>query len=236
LIEINHLKKSFSNQQVLKGIDLKIESGGIFAVLGPNGSGKTTILKCILGMVIPNSGKISIDGMEIGNQWSYREKIDYLPQITNFPDNLRVSELIRLVKDVRQTKSYEKDLIERFGLEPYLDKKIRNLSGGTRQKVNVVLAFMFNSPILILDEPTAGLDPVALIHLKELIDEAKKAGKTILFTTHIMTLVEELSDEIVFLLEGKIYFRGTLEELSEITKEPTLERSIAHILRKNNHQ
>ena len=113
-----------------------------------------------------------------------------------------------------------------------MNKKLGNLSGGTKQKVNIVLAFMFDSELIILDEPTNGLDPIALIHLKELVQKAKNEGKTILITTHIMSLVDEIADEIVFLLDGKIYFKGTVPQLKTQTAETNLEHAIARLLQR----
>jgi Cu-processing system ATP-binding protein len=233
MVAIQNLHKRFNKNIVLQGIDLQINEGGIFAVLGPNGSGKTTLIKCILGMVIPNAGDIAVLGQPIKNNSTYRKQIDYLPQIANFPGNLRVRELIRMIKDLRNESTRDKELIRLFELEPFLDKRLANLSGGTRQKVNIVLTFMFDSPLLILDEPTTGLDPISLIHLKELIEEEKNNGKTILITSHIMSFVEEVADEIVFLLEGNIYFKGSIENIKTKTGQPDLEHAIASILTKN---
>ena len=233
MVSIQNLHKKFGKNIVLDGIDLNINDGGIFAVLGPNGSGKTTLIKSILGMVIPNKGTISVLGENIKNGSSYRQKIDYLPQIANFPGNLKVNELIKMIKDLRGTKTTDDQLIGFFKLEPFLDKKLGNLSGGTKQKVNLVLAFMFDSPLIILDEPTSGLDPISLIRLKELIQLEKANGKTILITSHIMSFVEEVSDEIVFLLEGQIYFKGSIKELKPKTNQPDFEHAIASILTQN---
>jgi Cu-processing system ATP-binding protein len=230
MIEIKKICKRFGKLTVLDQLDLEIRQGGIFAVLGPNGSGKTTLIKCVLGMVIPNSGEISIKGVSVLRKWAYRNEIDYLPQIANFPANLTVIELIEMVKNLRPKSANERELIQLFELESYLKKKLGNLSGGTKQKVNLVLTFMFDSDLIILDEPTNGLDPVSLIRLKKLIDEEKKKGKTILITTHIMSLVEEIADEIVFLLDGSIYFQGTVKELKEKTNQTDLEHAIANII------
>ncbi|MBK8490148.1 MAG: ABC transporter ATP-binding protein [Saprospirales bacterium] len=231
MIAIEQLHKAYGKLPVLKGISLEFNAPGrITAILGPNGSGKTTLMKAILGMVLPDQGKIMVEGKSIKGQWVYRNRIDYLPQIARFPENLRVRELIAFIHDLRQGETREAALIRLFGLDAHLDKRLGNLSGGTKQKVNLVLAFMYDSPILILDEPTSGLDPIAMIRLKELIQAEKKRGKLILITTHIINFVEEMADEIVFLLEGNIYFRGSQDELKTRVGETSLERAIASIL------
>ena len=233
MIEIANLNKKFGKLTVLDGLDLQIDSGGIFAVLGPNGSGKTTLIKSVLGMVIPDQGEIKIDGDSVLGGWKYRNDINYLPQIANFPANLNVRELIKMVKNLRPKEASDKDLIERFGLEQFLDKKLGNLSGGTKQKVNILLTFMFESDLIILDEPTTGLDPISLIHLKEIIREERSKGKTILITTHIMSFVEEIADEIVFLLDGEIYFKGSSNDLKQKTNQKDLEHAIAKLISKD---
>jgi Cu-processing system ATP-binding protein len=233
MVSIQNLHKKFGKNQVLTGVDLTIKEGGIFAVLGPNGSGKTTLIKSILGMVIPDKGTITVHDQNIKNNSDYRFNIDYLPQIANFPSNLKVKELIKMIKDLRGKTDEDERLIDLFKLNPFLDKKLGTLSGGTKQKVNLILTFMFNSPLIILDEPTSGLDPISMIRLKDLIQAEKAKGKTILITSHIMSFVEEVSDEIVFLLEGKIYFKGTVSELKTKTNQPDFEHAIASILTDN---
>ena len=232
MIEFNNLHKRFGKLTVLDGLDLAIKKGGIFAILGPNGSGKTTLIKCLLGMVIPNKGDISFNNENVLRKWDYRNNLNYLPQIANFPPNLTVIELLRMIKNLRPKESKEQELIELFGLKEFLNKKLGNLSGGTKQKVNIVLTFMFDSELIILDEPTTGLDPIALIHLKELIRKEKEKGKTVLITTHIMSVVEELADEIVFLLDGKIYFKGSIDALKKQTNNDNLEHAIANLISK----
>jgi Cu-processing system ATP-binding protein len=232
MIVFKNLHKKFGKLVVLNGLDLNIKEGGIFAILGPNGSGKTTLIKCLLGMVIPNEGSIAYKGKSVLRKWDYRNDLNYLPQIANFPPNLTVVELIEMVKNLRPKQSYEQDLIKLFGLTDSLQKKLGNLSGGTKQKVNIVLTFMFDSNLIILDEPTNGLDPIALIHLKELILREKAKGKTILITTHIMSFVDEMADEIVFILDGKIYFKGSVDALKKQTNNDNLEHAIANLIAK----
>nr|WP_299384006.1 ABC transporter ATP-binding protein [Allomuricauda sp.] len=229
MIQIKDLHKKFGKNKVLDQLDLDIEGGGIFAILGPNGSGKTTLIKSILGMVVIDQGSISVLGSSVSKHWKYRKEINYLPQIANFPGNLRVRELIKMIQDLRQKSNKSEKLVQVFQLDPFLDKKLSTLSGGTKQKVNIVLTFMFDSPVLILDEPTTGLDPAALIQLKALIQQEKEQGKTILITSHILSFVEEVADEIVYLLEGKIYFRGTLSQLKKTTGQADFEHAIAAI-------
>lgn len=233
MITIENLYKKFGKVEVLNKLQLDIKKGGVFAVLGPNGSGKTTLIKSILGMVIPNKGTITINNENILKKHEYRNNINYLPQIANFPNNLTVKELINLVKNLRVKSTQDTELVELFGLTPFLNQKLGNLSGGTRQKVNIVLTFMFDSPITILDEPTTGLDPISLIHLKDIISKEKNNGKTILITSHIMSFVEEIADQIVFLLDGKIYFKGSIAELQKETNQQNLETAIATILSKS---
>lgn len=232
MIAIENLHKAFANNKVLAGIDINFATKGkITAVLGPNGSGKTTLIKCILGMVIPDQGKIVIGSKPIKGQWTYRSQINYLPQMARFPENLTVQELIALISDLRGQDNQSSKLIKLFGLEPYLGKRLVNLSGGTKQKVNLTLTFMYDSPLVILDEPTSGLDPLAMVALRDLIREEQQKGKMILVTTHIMSFVEEIADDIVFLLEGKIYFQGSLTDLKAQYGEVNVERAIAKILK-----
>ena len=230
MITIRKLHKSFGKNHVLNGISLNFDQPGITAVLGPNGSGKTTLIKSILGMVLPDEGDIEVQGENIRGKWQYREHIAYLPQIARFPENLTMNELLNMVKDLRKGSAADEHLIDLFDLRRFIDKRLGNLSGGTRQKVNLVLTFMYNCPIIILYEPTAGLDPVSIIRLKEVIEEQRANGKTILITTHVMSLVEELADEVIFLLEGNVHFRGSLKILKETYRETNVERAIAALL------
>ena len=231
MIEIQKLNKSYKKNHVLKRISLSISGPGIVALLGPNGSGKTTLLKCFLGMVLPDSGEILFKGKSTLKEYKYRKDISYLSQIARFPENLTAKDLISLMKEIKPGKTREDQFVKIFNLEKELDKKMGSLSGGTRQKVNITLALMHDDPLIILDEPSTGLDPLSLQELKKFILEEKARGKLILITTHILNLAEELADDVIFLLEGNIYFNGRLGELLSDQQEINLEGAIAHILK-----
>ncbi len=222
MICIKDLYKTYGNNEVLKGISLNLDEPGVVAVLGPNGSGKTTLLKCLLGMVLCNRGEILFEGKSISNQFTYRSHISYLSQIARFPENLTPEELIQLMKSIRRRSDTREELfIDMFKLEGELNKKMSSLSGGTRQKVNITLALMHDDPVIILDEPSTGLDPLCLKRLKSFICHERDRGKLILITTHILSLAEDLADHVLFLLEGHIYL-GPLGECSLATRRPLL--------------
>ncbi|MDB5263512.1 MAG: copper-transport ATP-binding protein NosF, partial [Adhaeribacter sp.] len=183
-----------------------------------------------LGLTLPDKGQILINTEDIKDNGRYKSHIGYMPQIARFPENLTVAELLRMTKDIRKTPSSEENYIMLFNLEAFRHKKLKNLSGGTKQKVNAILAFMFDPAILIFDEPSVGLDPVSHLKLKNLMRQERERGKTILLTTHILSEVEELADEIIFLMDGKIYFKGSVAELVEAQQENNLERAIARML------
>lgn len=232
MIVLTSISKSFGKNRVLRNIDFTIDKGKVISMLGPNGSGKSTLIKCILNLVIPTSGNIEIDGFASTDERS-RKIISYMPQIAKFAENISALRLFQLMTELRGVQTDPSHLIHYFELEPHVKKPLGELSGGTRQKVSAVLAFMFDSPIIVLDEPTVGLDPVSRVKFKQLVLEEKKKGKTIFFTSHIMSDVEEIADEIAFLLEGEIVFSGKPEALKTQTGESNLERSIAAFITQN---
>ncbi|AFD06844.1 ABC transporter ATP-binding protein [Solitalea canadensis] len=233
MIQINELKKSFGKLHVLKGITTSFEPGQVISVLGPNSSGKTTLIKSILGMVIPDSGTITFNGTNIQSNPSYKNHIGYMPQIGRYPDNMKIGQLIDMMKDIRNFKKIDEELLEQFDLPSIYQKPMRTLSGGTRQKVSAVLAFMFNPEVLILDEPTAGLDPVAAEILKAKIHKEKENGKLILLTSHIMSEVDELADKVLYMMEGSIRFNYDVDDFKAITGEQKLGKAIINYLKMN---
>ncbi len=233
MIRIEHINKRFKKLQALEDINAEFHKGQVISLIGPNGSGKTTLIKLILGMVRPNTGKIFVDDKLIDNDPAYREKIGYMPQIGRYPDNMKIGQLFKMLMQVRNKKEEEPDktLIEQFELEKIFEKPMRTLSGGTRQKVSAAIAFLFVPPILILDEPTAGLDPLASEILKEKIIAEKEKNKLILITSHILSDLDELTSHIMYMQEGKMLFFKEIEALQEETGEVRLGKAIARIMK-----
>jgi Cu-processing system ATP-binding protein len=232
MISVKELKKRFGKLQALKGVSADFTSGKSYALIGPNGSGKTTLIKSVLGMVIPTSGEIWVDGENVRNHWSYREKIGYMPQIGRYPDNMRIGQLLDMMKNIRKNPPIlDEELIEAFKLEQMLDKRMHTLSGGTRQKVSAALAFLFNPPVLFLDEPTAGLDPVSVEILKEKILKEKENNKLLIITSHIMSDLDDLATEVMYLQEGLIRYNNSIAELKDITGEQRLGKAMAKMIR-----
>ena len=235
MIRIEEISKSFGKLKVLNGISVSCERGETISLIGPNSSGKTTLIKCLLGMVIPDKGKIYFDNSDIAGSWQYREKIGYMPQIGRYPENMTIGEVFDMVLDIRKKKESETDreLIHAFGLDLVLSKRMRTLSGGTRQKVSASLAFMFQPQVLILDEPTAGLDPVATEALKEKIRREKEKGRLVLITSHVLSDLDDLVSRVIYLHEGNVLFHKSISDLRKDTGEEKLSRAIAAVMKKN---
>ena len=232
MIIASNVTKTYGKLRALDDISVTCNKGQTIGLIGPNGSGKTTLIKTILGMVVPDSGFITFDQHNIHHNWKYRERIGYMPQIGRYPDNMTISQVITMMKDIRKSmKSLDEDLIREFDLKAIEHKKMSTLSGGTRQKVSASLAFLFNPDVLILDEPTAGLDPVASEILKQKIVTEKEKGKLILITSHILSEMDDLVSEIVYMQEGRIRFHKTMDQLREDTGQVRLASAIAQVMR-----
>lgn len=231
MIIANNINKKFGKIQVLKNVTVTCNKGECIGLIGPNGSGKTTLIKSILGMVVADSGFITFNGKNILHNWQYRSQIGYMPQIGRYPDNMNIGQVIDMMKDIRnQQKNLDEELIQHFGLTEILGKKMRTLSGGTRQKVSAALAFLFNPSVLILDEPTAGLDPLSTEILKSKIITEKKKGKLVLITSHILSDMDDLVTQIIYMQDGKAVFHKSIQALKEDTGEIKLSKAIAQVM------
>jgi Cu-processing system ATP-binding protein len=235
MIIASNVSKKFGKLKALDDVSVTCNKGECIALIGPNGSGKTTLIKSILGMVIPDSGFITFNSRNILHDWQYRSHIGYMPQIGRYPENMTIGQVLDMMKDIRNHRHSESDeeLVTIFQLEPMFGKRMRTLSGGTRQKVSAALAFLFNPDVLILDEPTAGLDPLSSELLKNKITKEKNKGKLILITSHILSELDDLVTQVIYMQDGKLRFHKSITELQAETGEEKLNKAIASIMSKN---
>lgn len=232
MIEIKNLTKKFGKLNVLQNVSLSCKKGECIALIGPNGCGKTTLIKTILGMVLPDTGSIKFNKKSIVKEYLYRSSIGYMPQIGRYPDTMTIGGVIEMIKAIRNTnQELDEELWHSFELDKMADKQMRTLSGGTTQKVSATLAFLFNPEVLILDEPTAGLDPLASEILKDKIIKEKEKGKLILITSHLLSELDDLVTEIIFMQEGNIHFHKKVDDLKTETNETKISKAIARILK-----
>jgi Cu-processing system ATP-binding protein len=232
VISARGVTKRFGRLSVLNGVDLDVAAGSVTAIVGPNASGKTTFNRIVLGLVRPDAGEIVFRGNRLNGDARYRERIGYMPQIARYPENLSGRDIMAMVSDVRgNPAARDEELVESLRLGPVLDTPFRVLSGGTRQRINAALAFLFRADLLILDEPTAGLDPISAGTLKDKIRRERDAGRALIVTSHVLSELDEIADRIAFLLDGVVQFSGSRDELLRTTGETTLERAIAGLMR-----
>lgn len=235
MITASHLTKSFGRLRALDDFSVTMTRGQSVLLIGPNGSGKTTFIKCMLGLVLPDKGELTLDGASLLGNPSLRRAIGYMPQIGRFPDHLRVGQIIEMMREIRRgthTRTDE-DLIDAFEINRIAHKPARTLSGGTRQKVSACLAFLFDPDILILDEPTAGLDPLAAEILKEKVLSEMGKNKLILTTSHILSDLDEITTDVLHLIDGKLQFYRSIDELRAEHGEEKLGRVVAKIMRES---
>ncbi|MGV3760857.1 ABC transporter ATP-binding protein [Parapedobacter sp.] len=235
MMTIQQLSKRFGKLQVLDDVSLTLSGGECVALIGPNGSGKTTLIKTILGMVVPQSGTILFKGSPIGQQWEYRRDIGYMPQIGRYPENMTIGQVLDMMRDIRKMPeaALDQELFDVFELQNMLDKRMGTLSGGTRQKVSACLAFMFKPEVLILDEPTAGLDPVATELLKDKILAERSKDKLIVITSHVLSDLDDLVTQVIYMQDGKPLFHKSLDVLKEETGTDKLGKAIAKLMAKD---
>lgn len=231
MIRISGLTKGFGALPVLQGIDVEVRTGRVTGIVGPNAAGKTTLIKTILGLTRADSGSILVDGVHVNGDETYRRDIGYMPQIARFPSNLTGRELLAMLRGLRGSpEAAEDSLIDVFGIRGDLDRKLNQLSGGTKQKINAVAAFLFDPRLLILDEPTAGLDPRSSAVLKDYIIADRARGKTFIITSHIMSELQELADDLILISDGRVQFSGRVTEAIAVTRQTNLERAVAELM------
>ncbi len=234
MIVVTDVNKSFGTLKALRHVHVNCQPGECIALIGPNGCGKTTLIKSILGMVLPDSGKITFDGQPVQQSYQYRGRIGYMPQIGRYPDNMTVKQVLDTIKNLRSSiKNPDTQLYDAYQIKDILHKRMRTLSGGTRQKVSATLASLFNPDVLILDEPTAGLDPLAAEILKDYILQQTSRNKLVLITSHLLSELDNLVTEVVFMQDGAIKFHKSTASLKQETSGSTLAQAITLVLKQN---
>jgi Cu-processing system ATP-binding protein len=231
MIALHDVTKRFGRREVLRQLTASVATGRITALVGPNGAGKTTLLKILLGLARPDAGRVAIADRVLDGDPAYRHAIGYMPQMARFPAHQTGRELLATLALLREGGAApDLSMAEAFGLGDEMDRPFATLSGGTRQKINAVLALAFRPELLILDEPTAGLDALAARIFKDRLLAERQAGHTVLVTSHVLPELEELADDVLFLADGTTRWQGPVRELKAGTGQPTLERAVAALL------
>lgn len=223
MISVSKLTKEFGSVKALRGLDLEARPGEVLALLGPNGAGKSTTIKSIVGLVHPDSGTITIDGIDVSREpRRARALIGYLPQRVHFYENLTPREVLAFFAKLRKTTPAQIDpLLRKVGLLDVAQRRTAGFSGGMLQRLGLAVAILGNPKLLVLDEPTVGLDPEGSKLFKEIIRERQAAGSTILLSSHLLGEVESISDRIAVCHQGRIVAIDTLESLRHSLAMPT---------------
>jgi Cu-processing system ATP-binding protein len=231
-IAFDGVGKRYGRQWALRGVNATFREGEVVMIIGPNGSGKTTLIKCLLGLVRPTEGRITVEGTVVGDDPDYRRTIGFMPQISQFPPALSVGQLLEMMLDIRGLKSGETDdrLITELGLDRQVDKRLSALSGGTCQKVSAALALRSRPRLLVMDEPTAGLDPVSARTVLAHAAEVRAKGGTVLITSHLMEEVEAFADRVAYLQDGELKFLLPIAEILQRAGAQRLAQAIPQLI------
>lgn len=222
MIEIENLTMHYGSLKALDGLSLKIEPGELFAFLGPNGAGKTTAIKILTGLMKPDEGSVRICGHDMGDEpLLAKANLGYVPDVAQFYEKLTAAESMEFIAELfgmDRTDAGRKTerLFAKFGLEEYAGKRMENLSHGTRQRLAIATALLHDPKVIVIDEPMVGLDPIHARTVKAELKARSLAGATVLMSTHLLNIAEELADRIGILKEGKLIALGTMEELRQL--------------------
>jgi ABC-2 type transport system ATP-binding protein len=244
-IQVSGLQKSYKNLHVLKGVDFEVERGSIFALLGSNGVGKTTIVKILTTLMKPDAGTVFVNGFDVVSKaGNVRQSISLTGQFAAVDEVLTGREnliMIARLRHLHHPRQVTDDLLRRFGLTDAADRKTSTYSGGMRRRLDIAMSLVGKPEIIFLDEPTTGLDPEARIEVWKIVKELAESGTTVFLTTQYLEEAEQLADRIAILHEGKVIANGTMEELKKllppakveyVEKQPSLEEIFLAITRK----
>lgn len=241
-VEIKELYKSYGIKEVLKGINLEVHQGEIIGYIGTNGAGKSTTIKIILGLIDEYRGEVKVFGQDIrSNPIEYKRRIGYVPELAEIYDNLTAREYLTFIGslyglDYDRVNEKAERLMMVFGIKDVFDSRINTYSKGMKQKVLIIASMLHNPDILFLDEPLSGLDANSVMVVKEILLTLSKQGKTIFYSSHIMDVVERISNRIVLINNGQIAADGSFSQLKEKSAEGSLEEIFNQITGFNEHE
>jgi Cu-processing system ATP-binding protein len=230
LLSLRGIAKRFGRTRVLDDVTADVGRGRITALVGPNGSGKSTLDKILLGFVRPDAGAATFDGHDLLRSPAARATIGYMPQHPRLPEHLTARDLLELLHRLRPDAARDARAMDVLHVAPLLDTRLGILSGGQRQRINAALALHFCPVLAVLDEPTAGLDPDSAQQLKGLLRDLADDGRSVLVTSHVLSEVETLADDVLFLLEGRVAFAGPLSALRARAIDGSLEAAMAAVM------
>jgi len=239
MIQVEHLTKRFGKFTAVDNISFEVRTGEVFAFLGPNGSGKTTTMKSIVGLNVPTAGRVLIDGLDVHRHpKEARRSISYLPQRVVFPENLTAREVIRFYGRVRKlSETLADEALSLASFNGFADKAIGEFSGGMVQRLGLAVVSMPDAPVLLLDEPTANLDPQGVKRFREFVLAQKQKGKTIIFSSHLLSEAEQLADRVGIFVNGKLAAQESIENLRRtFLANGTIEDMYLHYVGKEKHE
>ena len=240
IITLRNLSKSFGDKEVLRNINLDIYKGEIIGYIGPNGAGKSTTVKIMLGLIEEYDGQIQVFGQDIRGNVDYKGKIGYVPETADIYENLTAREYLTFIGQLYGMEFDDVDkkaerLMELFDIKNVYDSRLSSYSKGMKQKILIISALINDPDILFLDEPLSGMDANSVMVFKEVLEELAKEGKTIFYSSHIMEVVEKLSNRIILIAKGEIVADGSIEELRE-SMEGSLETMFNQLTGFNEHE
>ena len=241
IVQIHNLEKRYGKKQVLHGINLEITSGQIIGYIGPNGAGKSTTVKILCGLINDFEGDINIFGKDLRTHTlEIKQQVGYIPENAVLYESLTPMEFMEFIGEMRGLeneicRSKAKALMNIFEMKPNLNQRIATFSKGMRQKVMICSALLHNPDLIFMDEPLSGLDANSVIMVKEMLTHLAREGKTVFYSSHLMDVVEKISDRIVLIDQGKVIADGSFEELNKLSNDENLEKMFTRLTGNTNH-
>lgn len=241
IVEIHNLQKTYNKKQVLHGIDLNITSGQIIGYIGPNGAGKSTTVKILCGLISEFEGEVRIFGKDLRTQTlEIKKQVGYIPENAVLYESLTPMEFMNFIGQMRGlesdvTRVKAEALMHIFEMKPNLNQRIATFSKGMRQKVMICSALLHNPDLIFMDEPLSGLDANSVIMVKEMLIHLSHEGKTVFYSSHLMDVVEKISDRIILIDQGKVIADGSFDDLNKLSNDENLEKMFTRLTGNINH-